>query len=155
MGKAAGVALWMCILVAAAPTHAQRVDAMRVGVGSLELDGRLIEQEWSQAIPAADFVQREPQEGARATDRTEVRFLYDDDALWIGARMFSSDAEQIRALVTRRDREGSSEQIVVSLDTYRDRRTAYTFGVTPAGVRIDYYHESDFEDARDYGWDPV
>src|SRR3712207_4201130 len=68
--------------------------------------------------------------------------------------MYSRDPRAVRALVTRRDREGSSEQPTVSLDTYRDRRTAYTFSVTPAGVRIDYYHPSDSED-HDHSFDPV
>ena len=84
-----------------------------------------------------------------------MRFAYDDDALYVGARMFSRDPNAIRALVTRRDREGSSEQIVISLDTYRDRRTAYTFSVTPAGVRVDYYHSTDSESDRDSDWNPV
>jgi hypothetical protein len=57
--------------------------------------------------------------------------------------------------MTRRDREIVSEQLVVSLDTYRDRRTAYSFGVTPSGVRSDYYHAADCEDCHDMGWDPV
>ena len=91
----------------------------------------------------------------RRRSNTEVRFAYDDDALYVGARMFSRDPAAIRALITRRDREGSSEQIVVSLDTYRDRRTAYTFSVTPAGVRIDYYHATDSETDRDFDWNPV
>ncbi|MGH7471351.1 MAG: DUF5916 domain-containing protein, partial [Longimicrobiales bacterium] len=61
----------------------------------------------------------------------------------------------VRALVTRRDREETSDQLRISLDTYRDYRTAYTFAVTAAGVRIDYYHAADFETARDYSYDPV
>jgi hypothetical protein len=69
--------------------------------------------------------------------------------------MFSTSPGAIRALVTRHDREGSSEQLIVSLDTHHDRRTAYTFAVTPASVRIDYYHPSDDEDSRDDGFDPV
>lgn len=150
----AGLALG---LVAAGPGQAtaQRVRAVRADAGALHLDGRLDEAAWTRAEPATGLVQREPVEGAPATEATEVRFLYDGAALWIGARMRSRDPASIRSLVTRRDREGSSEQIIVSLDTHGDRRTAYSFGVTPAGVRIDYYHASDFEGSRDYGYDPV
>src|SRR5688500_10047780 len=119
------------------------------------LDGRLSEDLWSTSQPASGFVQRDPDEGAPASDRTEVRFAYDDDALWIGARMFSTTPNAIRALVTRHDREGSSEQLIISLDTHHDRRTAYTFAVTPASVRIDYYHSSDDEESQDEGFDPV
>jgi hypothetical protein len=69
--------------------------------------------------------------------------------------MESDDPAAMRALVTRRDREESSEQLLVSFDTYRDGRTAYSFAVTSAGVRIDYYHSGDFENRRDYTYDPV
>ena len=142
--------------VALAPSlSAQNVVVSRIDDGSLRLDGRLTEAVWSRAVPARGFVQREPTEGAPAVDSTSVRFAYDDDALWIGARMYSRNPADIRGLITRRDREGSSEQLVVSLDTHRDRRTASTFVVTPAGVRIDYYHPADFESNRNYDWDPV
>jgi hypothetical protein len=134
---------------------AQSIEAVRAGNSAIRLDGRLNEDVWRSAPAARNFVQREPTEGQPALDSTLVRFAYDDGALWIGARMYSRNPQDIRALVTRRDREGSSEQLIVSLDTHRDRRTAYTFAVTPAGVRIDYYHASDFETARNYDYDPV
>src|SRR5688572_23418985 len=69
--------------------------------------------------------------------------------------MYSTSPGAIRALVTRHDREGTSEQLIVSLDTHHDLRTAYTFAVTPASVRIDYYHGSDDEDNQDESFDPV
>jgi hypothetical protein len=134
---------------------AQEVTAVR-SEEPFTLDGRLDEAVWEQASPAQDFVQREPVQGEPASESTEVRFAYDEDALWIGARMASSDPEAIRSLVTRRDRDGgSSEQLLVSLDTHRDRRTAVTFAVTPTAVRIDYLHRSDYEGDRDYAYDPV
>ena len=138
-----------------ASASGQAVEAARILGTPPRLDGRLTEDLWSTAEPLTGLLQRDPDEGAPASERTEVRFAYDDDALWIGARMFSTSANTIRALVTRHDREGSSEQLIVSLDTHHDRRTAYTFAVTPASVRIDYYHASDDEDSRDDGFDPV
>ena len=145
-----------CVLILLpSATRAQGIDAVRLTGPAMRLDGRLSEAVWSSAPAARDFVQREPTEGAPAAERTEVRFAYDEDALWIGARMFSTNPRDIRALITRRDREGSSEQIIISLDTHRDRRTAYTFAVTPAAVRIDYYHAGDFETQRNYDYDPV
>lgn len=129
-------------------TEAMRVDEAPV------LDGRLDEAIWQNAPMLSGFTQREPVEGATPTDATEVRFVYDDEALYVGARMYG-DPATIRADVTRRDVEGEAEQLVISLDTYRDRRTAYTFAVTASGVRIDYYHSSDSEGNRDYSFDPV
>ena len=121
---------------------------------ALKVDGRLDEPVWQQATFIREFVQREPREKQVATQRTEVAFVYTEDALYIGARLQSDST--VRALITRRDREdGGSDQLMVSLDTYLDRRTAYTFAVTAAGVRIDYYHPADFEFRREYTYDPV
>ena len=149
-----GLAVAALLGITATDAGAQSIQAVRAG-DSPRLDGRLTEAVWQAAPAVANLTQREPDEGAPAIENTEVRFAYDDDALYVGARMFSRDPRAILALVTRRDREGSSEQIVISLDTYRDRRTAYTFSVTPAGVRIDYYHATDSETDRDFDWNPV
>ncbi|MGH7709993.1 MAG: carbohydrate binding family 9 domain-containing protein, partial [Gemmatimonadaceae bacterium] len=138
------------------PASTKRAEAVRASRGgSIKLDGKLDDAAWREAQFVSGLTQREPNEGAPASDSTSVAFVYDNDALYIGARLRSSGPAGIRALVTRRDREGSSEQLVISLDTFRDRRTAYTFAVTAAGVRVDYYHSGDFEGARDYAYDPV
>ncbi|MGH9260246.1 MAG: carbohydrate binding family 9 domain-containing protein, partial [Acidimicrobiales bacterium] len=140
----------------APPVDAPRsVVALRVDGSAPRLDGRLDDAAWASAQPAGDFVLREPTEGAPAPERTAVRFVYTRDALYVGARMYSDTPAAVRALVARRDREIPSEQLVVSLDTRADHRTAYSFAVTPGGVRTDYYHSSDFEDDRDYSYDPV
>ncbi|HEX9704802.1 MAG TPA: DUF5916 domain-containing protein [Gemmatimonadales bacterium] len=151
------------VVLFAAPVAAQqtaadpprRVVAARVDGAAPRVDGRLDDASWTAARPADDFVLREPTEGVPAPERTEVRFIYTEDALYIGARMYSGNPTAIRKLVARRDREVPSEQLVISLDSRADRRTAYTFGVTPGGVRSDYFHASDFEDAQDESFDPV
>src|SRR5688572_4402603 len=121
---------------------------------AVRMDGRLTENVWQSAPPVTGLLQREPNEGEPAPENTEVRFAYDEDALYVGARMYSKNPRDIRALITRRDQEGISEFIAVTLDTYLDRRTAYSFAVTPSGVRLDFYHASDDEDG-DSGYDPV
>jgi hypothetical protein len=121
----------------------------------IELDGRLDDEVWKRAAFTADFVQKEPVEGAPPSERTEVAFAYDGAYLYVGARMFSSDPESIRAVMTRRDNDGNSERLIVSIDGYQDRRTAYSFAVTAAGVRLDWYHPSDREFSRDRSFDPV
>jgi hypothetical protein len=143
------------VLATAAPAGAQSIEAVRIQDGAPRLDGRLTESVWRTAPVITSLTQREPDEGSPAIENTEVRFAYTEDALYVGARMFSRDPRAIRALVTRRDNESSSEQLVISLDTYRDRRTAYSFAVTAAGVRLDYYHASDDEDDEDEDYNPV
>jgi hypothetical protein len=140
---------------ASPPQVVPPVLATRVEGQPPHLDGRLDEAAWNASRWTSNFTQREPTEGAPATAPTRVAFLYDDEALYIGARMSAAPGSPVRALVTRRDREGSSEQLIVSLDTYHDRRTAYSFGVTAAGVRMDYLHAADAQGNRDYLFDPV
>ena len=135
----------------AGPPH---VIARRAAV-SPRLDGRLDEAAWATASPAGGFVQRFPREGAPATGATEVRVLYDDQALWVGARMRSGRPGDVQAPVGRRDNVREMEYLAVSLDTYHDRRTAYTFVVTASGVRGDWYHPRDDERAQEPSFDPV
>ena len=132
----------------------KRATATRVPNGSVRIDGRLDEEAWQKATPITDFVQKEPVENAAPTDQMEVRLLYDDDVLYVGARMFSKDG-RIQAPLGRRDSTAQAEHILVSFDTFLDRRTAVVFGVTAAGVRLDRYHSSDNEDSFDAGFDPV
>ena len=134
---------------------AQTVQAVRIEGPSPRIDGRLAESVWRSAPAVAGFRQREPDEGQLASDSTEVRVAYDDDALYVGARMYSRSPQDIVSIVTRRDRETAAETFYVSLDTYRDRRTAYSFGVTPAGVRLDFYHPRDDMDDTDAEYDVV
>ena len=120
-----------------AASRARRAAAARVAGRAPELDGRLDDAAWEAAPVLSGFWQKEPREGEPATERTEVRFLYDDHALYVGARMWSGDPARIQAPVSRRDVNDAAEFIAVSLDTYHDRRTAYTFSVTAAGTRGD------------------
>ncbi len=129
--------------------------AVRIAGPGPSLDGRLDDAAWAAATPAAGFVQRLPAEGAAPTERTEVRFLYDDRALWIGARMWTRDPSGIVAPVGRRDALDLADNVLVSLDTYLDRRTAYSFGVTAAGTRLDFYHPADDSERLDGSFSPV
>jgi hypothetical protein len=161
------VSLCLCGLLAGAfavPAFAQspvsgsadrkRATATRVPNGSIRVDGRLDDEAWQKAAPITDFIQKEPTEGAAPTDAMDVRLVYDDDVLYVGARMASKDG-RIQAPLGRRDSTDQAEHILIAFDAFLDRRTAVVFGVTAAGVRIDRYHSSDNEDSFDSGFDPV
>lgn len=128
---------------------------MRVDNDAVHLDGRLDEAVWQRAEAVTDFVQKEPMEGASPSQPMEVRFVFDDAVLFVGARMYSADPSTIQAPMGRRDNVEQAEYIQLSLDTYLDRRTAYTFGVSASGVRFDHYHPRDSEDDADSTFDPV
>ena len=120
------------------------------------LDGALNDAAWGRARFFSDFVQRDPHEGEPPSERTEVAFLYNDGVLYVGARMYNSHPDSVAAPFSRRDQDqGNAAVLRVSLDTYNDRRTAYTFAVTAAGVRLDWYHSRDSEFNRDMTFNPV
>ena len=85
----------------------------------ITLDGRLDEPAWSAVQPATDFRQAQPKPGEPATQRTEIRLLFDEDAIYIGARMFDDQgAAGVRTQLVRRDESpSSSDQIEFVLDT--------------------------------------
>ncbi|HST60721.1 MAG TPA: DUF5916 domain-containing protein [Longimicrobium sp.] len=139
----------------AADTANPQIRATRIDGAGPAVDGRLDEAVWQQASWVNDFTTREPVEGGRPAGTTEVAFLIDGSNLYVGARMRGAAPGDVRTQLARRDREGDAEQLAVSLDTYHDRRTAYTFAVSAAGTRIDYYHSTDNETSRSYSFDPV
>src|SRR6185436_14907338 len=128
--------------------------AYRVPSGSVRVDGRLDEELWQRAPAVTDFVQAEPTEGAAPADPMDVRFVYDETALYVGARMSSGDSG-IQAPMSRRDDGDQAEYLQIELDTFLDRRTAYMFGVTASGVRLDHFHPTDDETDVDPQFDPV
>ncbi len=117
------------------------------------IDGRLDDAVWARAIPIGDFRQLDPVEGSPASQRTEVRVLYDDEALFVGVRAFDTDPTLISAPLARRDETPPSDWIGVLIDSYFDHRTAFEFVVNPAGVKQDRYHYNDGE--VDSTWDGI
>ena len=122
--------------------------------GPIAVDGDLDEAAWAEAEPIGDLVQKLPAYGAPPRYPTEIRVLFDADALYIGARMWNAPGAT-RTVVTRRDQTRDAERFIVSLDPYRTGRLAYSFAVTVAGVRADWIHTDDDERARDLSWNPV
>ena len=123
---------------------------------AVRLDGRLDDPIWGTTPALTEFVQKEPNEGSRPTEEMEIRFVYDANALFVGARMYNkAGPAAIQAPLGRRDQVDQAEYVLVALDTYLDKRTAYCFGVTASGVRLDHYHSSDSENDTDDGFDPV
>jgi len=124
--------------------------------GTITLDGRLDEPAWQAAPPVTDFRQSQPNEGAPATQRTEVRFLFDDDALYIGARMFDTEgAAGVRSRLVRRDQGSNADYIEVIFDTFHDHLGRVDFSVAPSGSKGDSYgpNGADLDDSWDAVWD--
>lgn len=120
----------------------------------LHIDGILNEEAWKLAEPATGFIQRDPEEGKPASERSEIRVLYDDEALYFGCIFFDSQPENIVARLTRRDDEIESDRASIRIDSYHDHQTGYEFTFNAAGVKVDILQ---YEDANkeDESWDPV
>ncbi len=129
------------------------IPAVRVRAEAPTIDGFLNDGEWDGAPTVADFTQVEPNEGEPASERTEVRILYGADALYIGFRAFDRQTDSIAAQLSRRDSESYSDGVHVLVDSYHDQRTAFQFGVNPAGVKYDIYRFDDTQE--DASWDAV
>jgi hypothetical protein len=131
---------------------APRAAAVRTAVPPT-VDGRLDDAAWNEAPVIDTFVQRDPDEGVPATETTEVRIAYDDEAIYIAARLH--DRGEVTSRLGRRDMAtASSDWLRVSLDSFYDRRTAFRFEVNPAGVRRDAVITGGAGDG-DLAWDAV
>lgn len=120
------------------------------------LDGRLDEPAWSSAPAATDFKQHNPNEGQPATEQTEIRVLYDDQALYIGARMHDRDPQKIKRRLSRRDDyDADADWLTIYLDPHHDHLTGAQFQVTAAGSLSDaaIYNDTWTDESWDGVWD--
>ncbi|HEX4420529.1 MAG TPA: DUF5916 domain-containing protein [Kofleriaceae bacterium] len=142
---------------AAAPLIPPRaVLAAHRATGAIQLDGKLDEASWNDAAPTGAFTQEAPRYGQPATLATQVRVLYDDQYLYVGARMLHpAAAGRVTGLVHRRDQDSASDWFGVALDSLHDRRTAHEFRVNAAGVQRDVlmYADTNTDDTWDALWD--
>ncbi|HZI89540.1 MAG TPA: DUF5916 domain-containing protein [Candidatus Polarisedimenticolia bacterium] len=119
----------------------------------IKVDGKLDDESWAKAQPVEIFTQRDPEEGKPGSERTEVRILIGDDALYVGARLHDKEAGKIRRRLVRRDDDLASDYFALLIDSYHDHLTTYRFRVNPAGSYDDSY--IDARGNSDFSWDPV
>ena len=122
--------------------------------GSVSIDGKITEDAWAAATPIGELVQSYPNEGQAPSEKTEIRVLYDESAVYIGARMFDSMGKKgVRAVLTRRDQflnDGSitSDKISLVFDPFHDKNSRMWFELNPLGVKGDHAN-------GDTSFDPV
>jgi hypothetical protein len=121
--------------------------------GPIHLDGVLDEPVWQTAPAATGFRQQQPSEGEPAAERTEVRFAYDQEALYVAGRMYDDrGAAGVQTRLVRRDGHFSSDYLEVIFDPYHDHIGRLFFMVNPSGVRGD---ANGLGGGSDDSWDPV
>jgi Domain of unknown function (DUF5916)/Carbohydrate family 9 binding domain-like len=106
---------------------------------SPKIDGVLDDEVWSRAAVVEDFIQQEPREGETATERTEVRVMYDGRNVLIGVHAFDALPSAIVATEMRRDSDRlmDEDNFQLILDTFNDSRSGYMFVTTPLGAKLE------------------
>ena len=102
-----------------------------------DVDGRLDDVVWRDAVRITEFVQTSPVEGAAATEDTEVYIAYDNSNIYFGFYVHYSDPSLIRAYRVDRDRIRRDDKMSVYFDTFLDQQRAYVFSVNGYGIQGD------------------
>ena len=121
----------------------------------IRIDGKLDEAEWQSAIPIGFLIQVLPKEGSEAGEKTEVRILYDEDALYFGIACRDRNPAGIITTQLTRDGELSvDDTVTLVLDPFFDHRNGFFFTINAAGARTDgqISNNSDFPT---YEWDGI
>ena len=119
---------------------------------TLRIDGVVDEPAWREAPPAGNFVTLRPAPGLPSAQRADVRVLYDNRGLYVGATLYDSAPDSILAELTERDDLGNTDFFGLVLDPYQSGINGFTFITTPAGVQFDAQQTNDGEDTN---WDAV
>ena len=132
----------------------KRAVAVRVAT-PIVVDGSLDDEAWALAEPTGDFFQQFPDEFAPATERSEVRFLYDDENLYIGAMLYDREPDKLIIDSLKRDFSNfQSDSFLLVFDTFLDHRTGYGFNTNAAGAQRDV-QATDNGRRNDANWDGV
>lgn len=120
-----------------------------------EIDGQLLEPQWSKAAPQGDFVQNFPTDSLKATLGTEFRIMYNNDFLYVGLVMETQSNEFVTNSLQRDYRATGSDNISISIDTFNDGVNAFLFGINPFGVMREGLIANGGSDSRDFStsWD--
>ena len=119
------------------------------------IDGELVDEAWANVPIANDFVMMRPDNGKPEVDthKTEVRLVYDDEAVYISAMMYDPEPLKIPAEFTNRDNFGNSDFFMVLMNPIDDGQNPVMFIVTAAGTQIDSKVSNKFNE--DYNWSAV
>ncbi|MGZ5498398.1 MAG: DUF5916 domain-containing protein [Candidatus Aminicenantales bacterium] len=122
-----------------------------------KIDGVLDNPIWeTEALKIEDFIQLSPKENGVPTEKTVAYLGYDEKNLYIAFRVFDSQASKLRCSITKRDGCLEDDWIMIMLDTFNEKRRAFTFGLNAAGVQMDFIRveEGGNENMAD-SWDTV
>jgi hypothetical protein len=142
------------IVYAGTEMPVKKMTAVKVEKNCITLDGKLTEECWKK-IPANEFTQKDPVEGEKETEKTEVWIAYDEENLYLGARLSDSKPDSIDTRLARRDGWFDSDWFYFFVDPYLDKKTGYYFRINPVGTMGDgvLYNDSWDTDTWDGIWE--
>ncbi len=120
----------------------------------INIDGNIENSEWGDTFISSDFVQYEPLNGKEPTQNTEFNILYDDNYIYVAIKCYDSEPEKIEKRLSMRD-SWDGDLVAIQFDSYYDKKTAFVFSVSAAGVRNDAVTINDNVDDDDDTWDPL
>lgn len=103
----------------------------------IKIDGVMDESEWLKTPLITGFTQNEPNPGTPSRQKTEVRVLYDNTAIYIGAIMHDNQPDSIMQALSLRDELDNTDWFGVVIDAYRDGNNGLGFLVSPRGIQLD------------------
>ncbi len=118
------------------PTEKKNLEATRI-IKAPTIDGVLDELEWDKAMIATDFVVRDPNPGEAPTYPTEVRVLYDNTSIYIGAKCYDDEPDKIAKTLSQRDQIENSDFFGIAIDSYQDGVNGIELFVLASGVQVD------------------
>ncbi|MDH5742499.1 MAG: carbohydrate binding family 9 domain-containing protein, partial [Candidatus Aminicenantes bacterium] len=161
MVKAIALGLLLCLTVCFLPWTALSSPVESVNIPKFskppKIDGTLDNPLWEeQALKIEDFIQFAPKEKGAPTQKTVAYAGYDQKNLYIAFRCYDSEPEKIRASITNRDNIIDDDWVAVFVDTFNEKRRAFSFIINPLGVQFDAIRtEEGGNDRMDESWDTV
>ncbi len=145
--------LLILITTAKAQETKRKVLAVRT-TEPVKIDGELTERVW-QTKYYDDLIQKEPDEGKPATEKTKVWIAYDDEYIYVAAQLDDSSPDSIDVTLSRKDTFIPTDMFFVGFDPYHDKRTGYFFGLSAGGTMLDgtFYNETSIDDSWDGVWE--
>lgn len=146
------VLLLVFLVLTAGVSSAQKMYITKRSVEKIELDGMHNEEAWKTVEPATDFITSYPHFGETSKYRSEVKMLYDDDAIYIAGKFYDPQPDSVSYSLSQRDDVGNADWFKVIIDPYSKGISGFSFAVTAAGVEVDAL---EYTNGNDVSWNAV
>ena len=148
--------LLFCLFFICATTFSQKKSLKAAPIqGGISIDGNLDESNWKTASVANDFYMFAPDNGKQISPNkeTQVKILYDNEAIYIGATLYDDEPSKILKEITQRDDQGTSDNFGVFINGFNDGQQDFRFFCTASGTQMDCLATD--VNGEDFSWDAI